>query len=183
MDRSLTSCTRPRARHRWLVIAVASLIASVRPAAAAGPVPPASSDTAAPDPAPAPADPSATDSLMQPEDLARLLRDTTGRRPVVLHVGFEVLFRSGHIAGSRHIGPASTPDGLLRLQEALRGIPHGQPIVLYCGCCPWADCPNVRPALVAARESGSKDVRLLYLPQNLKHDWIDKGLPTSRGEQ
>jgi len=41
----------------------------------------------------------------------------------------------------------------------------------------------VRPALVAARESGSKDVRLLHLPQNLKHDWIDKGLPTSRGEQ
>lgn len=120
---------------------------------------------------------------MQPEDLVRLLGDTTGRRPVVLHVGFEVLFRSGHIAGSRHIGPASTPEGLLRLQEALRGVAHGQPIVLYCGCCPWADCPNVRPALLAARESGSKDVRLLHLPQNLKHDWIDKGLPTSRGEQ
>ena len=71
-----------------------------------------------------------TDSLMQPEDLARLLRDPTGRRPVVLHVGFEVLFRSGHIAGSRHIGPSSTPDGLRRLQEALRGIAPGQPIVL-----------------------------------------------------
>ena len=183
MGLSLTSCTRPRARHRWLVIAVASLIVSVWLAAAAGPVLPASSDTAAPDPAPAPADPSATDSLMQPEDLARLLRDPSGRRPVVLHVGFEVLFRSAHIAGSRHIGPASTPEGLLRLQEALRGITDQQPIVLYCGCCPWADCPNVRPALAAARESGSKDVWLLHLPQNLKHDWIDKGLPTSRGEQ
>jgi hypothetical protein len=115
MEMSLTSCARPRARHRRLVIAVASLIVSVRPAATAGPVPPATNDTAARDPALAPADPSATDPFMQPEDLVRLLGDTTGRRPVVLHVGFEVLFRSRHIAGSRHIGPAWTPDGLLRL--------------------------------------------------------------------
>src|SRR5687768_4890157 len=182
MDMSLPSCSRSRARHRRLVITVASLVVSVR-AATAGPVPPATSDTAAPDPASAPAGRTATDPLMQPEDLVRLLGDMTDRRPVVLHVGFEVLFRSGHIAGSRHIGPASTRDGLVRLKEALRGIANRQPIVLYCGCCPWADCPNVRPALLAARESGSKDVWLLHLPQNLKHDWIDKGLPTSRGEQ
>jgi hypothetical protein len=85
--------------------------------------------------------------LIEPADLARLLSDTSSRRPEVLHVGFPILFRSGHITGSRHIGPASTPEGLQALKQALRGIPQRRSIVLYCGCCPWVDCPNVRPAL------------------------------------
>jgi hypothetical protein len=101
----------------------------------------------------------------------------------VLHVGFKVLFRSGHIPGSRYIGPASTPDGLAALKQVLREIPRQQAVVLYCGCCPWTDCPNVRPAFQAAREMGLKNVRLLYLPENLQHDWIDKGLPISKGDQ
>jgi hypothetical protein len=41
----------------------------------------------------------------------------------------------------------------------------------------------VRPALLAAREVGAKDVRLLHLPQNLQHDWIDKGLPIGKGDE
>jgi hypothetical protein len=41
----------------------------------------------------------------------------------------------------------------------------------------------VRPAFQAAREMGLKNVRLLYLPENLQHDWIDKGLPISKGDQ
>jgi len=121
--------------------------------------------------------------LIEPEDLARLLSDTSGRRPEVLHVGFPILFRSGHITGSRHIGPASTEEGLQALKQALRAIPRGQSIVLYCGCCPWLDCPNVRPALQLAQELGRSEVKLLHLPNNLQHDWIDHGLPTSRGDQ
>jgi hypothetical protein len=121
--------------------------------------------------------------LIEPADLARLLSDTSGLRPEVLHVGFPILFRSGHITGSRHIGPASTPEGLHALKEALRGIPRGRPIVLYCGCCPWVDCPNMRPALQLAQELGRDDVKLLHLPRNLQRDWIDQGLPTSRSDQ
>ena len=30
---------------------------------------------------------------------------------------------------------------------------------------------------------GLKNVRLLYLATNLQHDWIDKGLPISKGDQ
>jgi hypothetical protein len=121
--------------------------------------------------------------LIEPADLARLLSDTSGLRPEVLHVGFPILFRSGHITGSRHIGPASTPKGLQALKEAMRAIPLGHLIVLYCGCCPWVDCPNVRPALQLAQELGRSDVKLLHLPRNLQRDWIDEGLPTSRSDQ
>jgi thiosulfate/3-mercaptopyruvate sulfurtransferase len=182
IDMSLKPITRLRLLPGWVIVVVASLIVSVLPAIA-DTDPPVRGDAASPSSARAQAGPSAPDQLIQPDDLARLLVDTTGPRPVVLHVGFKMLFRSGHIAGSRHVGPASTPDGLVALKQVLREIPHQQPIVLYCGCCPWADCPNVRPALLAAREVGAKDVRLLHLPQNLQHDWIDKGLPIGKGDE
>ncbi len=123
----------------------------------------------------------AANQLIQPEKLARLLADSTGQRPEVLHVGYKFLFQGGHIPQSRYIGPGSTPEGLAALKQALRGIPRRQSVVLYCGCCPWIDCPNVRPAFGVAREMGFRNVRVLYVAKDLKHDWIDKGLPVSKG--
>ena len=134
---------------------------------------PASAQSVTPDP----------EQLIEPAELARLLSGTSRLRPEVLHVGYPILFRSGHITGSRHIGPASTPEGLQALKEALRAIPFGHSIVLYCGCCPWVDCPNVRPALQLAQELGRHDVKLLYLSRNLQRDWIDQGLPISRSDE
>jgi len=132
---------------------------------------------------PALADSPAPGQLIQPEDLARLLADSTARQPAVLQVGFKVLFRSGHIPGSRYIGPASKPEGLAALKQALQKIPQRQAIVLYCGCCPWADCPNLHPAFRAARKLRSGNVRVLYVAKNLQHDWVEKGLPVSQGDQ
>jgi hypothetical protein len=132
---------------------------------------------------PALADSLATGQLIQPEDLARLLADSTSRQPAVLQVGFRVLFRSGHIPGSRYIGPASKPEGLAALKRAFRKIPREQAIVLYCGCCPWADCPNVGPALHAVQKLRSGNVRVLYVARNLQQDWVEKGLPLSQGDQ
>lgn len=117
------------------------------------------------------------EDLLQPEELARLLAGPAARRPTLLHVGFKVLYRSGHIAGSRYIGPASKPEGLAALKQVLRLLSRQSPLVLYCGCCPWHNCPNVRPALKAAREMGFKDVKVLFIAKNLQHDWIDRGLP------
>ncbi len=101
----------------------------------------------------------------------------------MLQIGFKFLFQGGHIPGSRYIGPASKPEGLAALKQALRKIPRAQPVVLYCGCCPWADCPNVRPALQAAREMGLNNVRVLYVARDLRRDWIEKGLPVSKGDR
>jgi len=163
-------------------VTIALFVVTARPATA-DPDPRAGADAESLSSARTLAVPQAPGQVIQPEDLARLLADTTIRQPMVLHVGYKVLFRGGHIPGSRHIGPTSTPDGLAALKRVLREIPRQQEIVLYCGCCPWADCPNVRPALQAAREMGLKNVRLVYLPENLQHDWIDKGLPISKGDQ
>ena len=162
-----------------LLFAIATV---ARPAEAEAPTT-AATETDFSEPASAQSVTPASAQLIEPADLARLLADTSGLRPEVLHVGFPILFRSGHISGSRHIGPASTPEGLQALKDVLRTIPRRQSIILYCGCCPWVDCPNVRPALQLAQELGRDDVKLLHLPRNLQRDWIDQGLPISRGDQ
>jgi hypothetical protein len=120
--------------------------------------------------------------LLQVPQLAALLKAPAAQRPVLLHVGFKVLYRNGHIPDSRYVGPASKPAGIALLKEALRPLPRQKPVVLYCGCCPWHDCPNVRPAFRTASAMGFKDVKVLFIAKNLQADWIDRKLPYREGD-
>lgn len=120
--------------------------------------------------------------LIGPHALAAKLADSTVTPPLLLHVGFKVLYRGGHIPGSRFTGPGSKPEGLKALREELGRTPRQREVVLYCGCCPWEDCPNVAPAYRVARELGFKDVRVLDLPKNLTKNWVDLGLPITGGD-
>ncbi len=149
---------------------LALILLFATPAAAAGP--PVTKGTARPDSIPA-AD------LIQPDDLARLLAGPAAERPTLLHVGFEGFYKGGHIPGSRYAGPASKPDGLAALTRALKPLRRQTPIVLYCGCCPWSDCPNVRPAYRTARALGFRHVRVLEIAKTFKQDWIDRKLPVA----
>jgi thiosulfate/3-mercaptopyruvate sulfurtransferase len=117
-------------------------------------------------------------AVVQPATLAKDVKS-----PLIIHVGFSVLYRASHIPGSNYAGPASKPEGIEDLKKAVAGQPKDRQIVLYCGCCPWDKCPNVRPAIAALREMGYKNVKALELPENLKTDWIDKGYPTDRRAQ
>jgi thiosulfate/3-mercaptopyruvate sulfurtransferase len=116
-----------------------------------------------------------TSDIVQPADLARDVKS-----PLVIHVGFQVLYRASRIPGSQYAGPASKPEGIEDLKKAVAGQAKDRQIVLYCGCCPWDKCPNVRPALAALRGMGFKNVKVVQLPENLQADWIDKGYPTDR---
>jgi hypothetical protein len=115
--------------------------------------------------------------LIRPADLARLLQAPQGVKPLLIHVGFRVLYRGGAIPGSRFAGPASRPDGVAALRLALGPVPRDRSIILYCGCCPWKECPNVRPAFGVARAMGFKDVRVLYVERDLQRDWASQGFP------
>jgi hypothetical protein len=115
--------------------------------------------------------------LVQPADLAKDLALPEWRRPVLLHVGFSVLYKSGHIPGSKYVGSGSTARGRAELKKALKAIPKDKAVVLYCGCCPWDHCPNVNPAFRVARGLGYKNVKILYIVQDLQRDWVDKGYP------
>jgi thiosulfate/3-mercaptopyruvate sulfurtransferase len=169
-------------RPVWTLVSLLVVAAAAR-AIAGGPGPQATVGTGSTGSAPPPMDSVAANQLIQPAALARALADSSSARPEVLQIGFKVLFRGGHIRGSRYIGPASKPEGLAALTRALAKIPRSRDVVLYCGCCPWADCPNVRPAIQAARRMGFRRVRVLYIAKNLQRDWIDKGFPIGEGDQ
>ena len=96
----------------------------------------------------------------------------------LIHVGFPVTYRLAHIPASELAGPASKPDGLDLLKKAVADLPHDRQVVLYCGCCPWDKCPNIRPALAALRAMGFTHVRAMSIPTNFKTDWTDKGYPS-----
>ncbi len=129
-----------------------------------------------------PSDPWQTNQLMNPEELVKTQSEAVGEKPLVLYVGYPLLYHGGHIAGSKFAGPASKPDGLQKLTQAAEGLPRDEQIVLYCGCCPWKECPNIRPAVRTMKELGFKNVRVLYLPKNLRQDWIDKGFPIQKAD-
>lgn len=170
----------------WLLLLGALLAFAVLTSAAAGGLHAGSTGVAA-DSAAAPAvaasDAPRTDAaptkkdLIQPAELVPMLALPEARRPVLMHVGFPVLYKGGHIAGSRFAGPGSNPKGRAELKRALQSLPKDRAIVLYCGCCPWVHCPNVNPAFRTARSLGYTNVKILYIVQDMQRDWVAKGLP------
>jgi hypothetical protein len=115
-------------------------------------------------------------SSLQPSDLARELAQPTDK-PVVVYVGPPFLYRQGHIPGALLHGAASTGEGLTDLKEWARSLPPSTNLVIYCGCCPLADCPNLEPAFQALQAMGFTRLRVLILPKNFGIDWVQKGYP------
>jgi rhodanese-related sulfurtransferase len=120
-------------------------------------------------------DPWTESDVIRPEAVAKDIGT-----PLLLHVGFDVLYRASHIKGSVYAGPASKPEGIDALKKAVAEEPKNREIVLYCGCCPWDKCPNIRPAFAALHELGFTRVKVMIVPENLKADWTDKGYPVER---
>ena len=119
--------------------------------------------------------------LMNPEDLVKLLQPGK-EKPLVLQVGSHMLFLQAHIPGSEYAGAAASEAGLQQLRKRVESLPRNKFIVLYCGCCPWGHCPNVKPADDALQSMGFTNVKVLYISNNFGTDWVDKGYPTAKGE-
>ncbi len=117
---------------------------------------------------------------VEPKDLAAQLQSKSGK-PVLLHVGFPVMYRGRHIPASVYAGPASKPEGLDALKAAVASLPRDRELVVYCGCCPFDRCPNVRPAMALLKQMGFANVKVLNLPTNFAADWVDHGYPVEEG--
>jgi thiosulfate/3-mercaptopyruvate sulfurtransferase len=120
--------------------------------------------------------------LITPEELANILRSPRAEKPLIVQVGFHILYLQGHIAGAHYEGPASKEEGLKKLRKWAKSLPRDKFIVIYCGCCPWVHCPNVKPAADALHKMGFTRVRTLYIEQNFAADWADKGYPVEKGQ-
>jgi thiosulfate/3-mercaptopyruvate sulfurtransferase len=118
--------------------------------------------------------------LIQPEELLRILKSPKNPKPLILQVGFRVLYVQAHVPSSDYVGPASTPDGIRQLRNRVEGLPRTQSIVLYCGCCPWSKCPNVNPAYDELQAIGFNSVKVLYIANNFGKDWVEKGYPVAK---
>ena len=81
------------------------------------------------------------DQLMAPRDLATIINDSTAIKPTIISVG-----PAGLIKDAINIGPANDKENLKKLKELLLKEKKDRQIVIYCGCCPFKNCPNIRPA-------------------------------------
>ncbi len=119
------------------------------------------------------------DELIEPDTLARELT-SKGRSRSIFCAGFPVLYRAAHIPGAILAGPCSKAQGLADLRRALAKVPRDREVVLYCGCCPFDKCPNIRPAFSAAHIMGFTNLNVLRLPSSLHTDWVAKGYPVQK---
>jgi thiosulfate/3-mercaptopyruvate sulfurtransferase len=120
--------------------------------------------------------------LINPDELVKILQATTGEKPLMIQVGSHVLYEQAHIPGSEYIGPGSSDAGIQQLRKRVEALPRKKSIVLYCGCCPWSHCPNVKPADDALQAMGFTKVKVLYISDNFGTNWVDKGYPVSKGQ-
>ena len=112
--------------------------------------------------------------LMPPAELAAIIKDKNAQQPIVFSIGPGAI-----IKGSIDIGPAKEKENLRKLEEKLSKLAKDTNIVIYCGCCPFEHCPNIRPAFELLNKMKFTNHKLLSLQKNIKVDWINKGYPVS----
>ena len=118
---------------------------------------------------------------LEPAQLAKMLTDKYSSVPTVVFVGFRSLYVGGHVPGAAFHGTASTEQGLAELQAWAATVPRSSDLVIYCGCCPFDKCPNIRPAYTAMSSLGFKKLRVLAIPTSFAVDWAGKGYPIQKG--
>jgi thiosulfate/3-mercaptopyruvate sulfurtransferase len=128
------------------------------------------------------ADPWTSAQVLHAAEFAGELGSAKGAdSPIIFYVGFHTLFEGGHIPGASFYGTASKEEGLTDLKKSVVALPRLANLVIYCGCCPFDKCPNIRPAYKALNEMGFSHVRVLVLPTSFAADWVEKGYPMQKG--
>jgi hypothetical protein len=110
--------------------------------------------------------------LKDPAVLAATLSDPKAAQPVILNIG-----PVQQIKGAVAIGPTGVQDNLDKLKRHLAKLPKDKEVIIYCGCCPFRRCPNIRPAFELLKQMKFTKAKLLNLPTSLNDDWISKGYP------
>jgi thiosulfate/3-mercaptopyruvate sulfurtransferase len=110
--------------------------------------------------------------LLSPDTLANEINHPGKNPPIIINVG-----PAGSIKGSVEVGPTKEKENIEKLRQRVQNLSKDSRIVIYCGCCPFKDCPNIRPAFALLNSLGFTNHLLLSIPKNLKVDWIDHGYP------
>jgi len=111
------------------------------------------------------------DQLIEPAALAKTI-ESNKDLPLIYCVGPGVV-----IPHSIDIGMTNDEKNVAKFKDSINNLPRNSNIVIYCGCCPFDHCPNVRPAIALLQQMKFTNYHLLDLPHNIKTDWIAKGYP------
>ncbi len=115
--------------------------------------------------------------LIEPAVLAATLKDSPEKLPLILNIG-----AVEDIKGAKLIGAVSAAENMKMLKSVVAALPKSTAIVIYCGCCPFAKCTNIRPAFMELKKMGFTNIKLLNLPVNLQTNWKTKGYPLAGNE-
>jgi hypothetical protein len=120
-------------------------------------------------------DPWTSSELITPDVLVDEISKPS--KPTIVYVGFKVLYRTSHVPGAIFQGPGRDARATADLKTWAAKQPRDKLIVIYCGCCPWSDCPNIRPAFAALKEMGFTKLQAVKFEKDFGRDWRDKGYP------
>jgi thiosulfate/3-mercaptopyruvate sulfurtransferase len=118
-------------------------------------------------------------TLLEPGQVAKLLSNPN-EKPVILQVGFDFLYNSAHIPGAIYLGPGRTAAGREALAKWARNVPRDKTLLIYCGCCPWEKCPNIRPAYMTLHNMGFTHVEVIHISQDFAKNWVDQRYPIEK---
>ena len=111
--------------------------------------------------------------LMEPGELNAAI--SANKAPVIFNIG-----SVEDIKGAIHIGPLSETANLEKLKTTLASHKKSAEMVIYCGCCPFGKCPNIRPAYKLLKDAGFTNIKVLNLYVNLRNNWTSAGYPLAK---
>jgi len=112
------------------------------------------------------------EQLMPTKDLAEKIKTNAKDKPIVLNVGPMELIKT-----AVDVGRATSVTGIEKIKSTVAMENKNRVVVVYCGCCSYASCPNIKPAYDALISAGFKNAKVLELPEGIKPDWVAKGYP------
>ena len=117
------------------------------------------------------------EQLIQPSELAKKITDPGQTKPVIFNVG-----PVDQIKTAINTGAVSTDEGFKKFRYEVSKVSKDKEVVVYCGCCSSANCPNIRPAIKYLNEGGYKKAKVLDIPTGIKEDWVQKDYPMADKE-
>lgn len=115
------------------------------------------------------------EQLMPTKELADKINSNAKDKPLIFNVG-----PMDNIKSAVLIGAATNTTFKSKIVESLAMENKNKPVVVYCGCCSYSSCPNIKPAYDILIQQGFKNTKVLELPEGLKPDWVAKGYPMEK---
>ncbi|MCC6370626.1 MAG: rhodanese-like domain-containing protein [Bacteroidia bacterium] len=112
------------------------------------------------------------EQIMSTKELADKINSNAKDKPLIFNMG-----PMENIKTATAIGRGTSVTGIEKLKSSVAWENKNRTIVVYCGCCSFASCPNIKPAYDALISAGFKNTKVLDLPVGIKPDWVAKGYP------